>query len=107
MTARWKHLPACAIYPGVDEGIDAMDGVALAEAEAHLSKLVSRAEAGETIDICRDGKAVVRLVPVEQPIKPSGKPFDWEALRRFTETLPFDPEPAGEFIRRMRDDARY
>jgi prevent-host-death family protein len=34
------------------------------EAKTHLSKLVERAEAGEDVVIQRNGKPVVRLVPV-------------------------------------------
>ncbi|MCW3019241.1 MAG: prevent-host-death family protein [Solirubrobacterales bacterium] len=38
------------------------------EAKTQLSKLVERAEAGEEVIIQRNGKAVVRLVPVvEEP----------------------------------------
>jgi prevent-host-death family protein len=34
------------------------------EAKTHLSKLVERAEAGEDVVIQRNGKPVVRLVPI-------------------------------------------
>ena len=37
----------------------------LYEAKTQLSKLVSRALAGEEVVICRAGKPLVRLVPVE------------------------------------------
>ncbi len=86
-----------------------MDGVTLAEAEAHLSELVSRAEAGETIDICRDGKPVVRLVAVESAPLPNGprQPIDFGALKAFTDTLPYQEESSADIVRRMRDEARY
>jgi prevent-host-death family protein len=38
--------------------------VGMHEAKTHLSKLVARAEAGEDVVIQRNGKPVVRLVPV-------------------------------------------
>ena len=38
-----------------------MDGINIAEAKAHFSELVERAEAGETVDITRRGKLVARL----------------------------------------------
>ncbi len=42
--------------------------VGMHEAKTHLSKLVERAEAGEDVVIQRNGKPVVRLVPVvEEP----------------------------------------
>ena len=36
------------------------------EAKTHLSKLLRRVSAGETIVICRSGKQIARLVPVNQ-----------------------------------------
>lgn len=38
----------------------------LYEAKTQLSKLVTRALAGEEVVICRAGKPLVRLVPVEE-----------------------------------------
>ena len=38
-----------------------MDAINLADAKAHLSELVDRVEAGESIDITRRGKPVARL----------------------------------------------
>lgn len=39
------------------------------EAKTHFSKLIARVMAGEEILICRAGKPVARLVPVEPPPK--------------------------------------
>jgi prevent-host-death family protein len=39
------------------------------EAKSHLSSLVAKAVAGEEVVIARDGKPVVKLVPVE-PVRP-------------------------------------
>lgn len=80
-----------------------MDSYSLADAKARLSELVNRAEAGETVEITRRGKTVARIVPAAKTLKP----IDWDALRQFTDEQPMHKEKAGEFIRRMRDDARY
>jgi prevent-host-death family protein len=44
--------------------------VNVGEAKTHLSKLLARVEAGEEIEIARDGHPVARLVPVEHVEKP-------------------------------------
>jgi prevent-host-death family protein len=80
-----------------------MDTVSLADAKAHLSELVARAERGEDVCITRRGKPVVKLTRVEQP----KKPIDFEALRKLRESMPMQSESAGDFIRRMRDEDRY
>ena len=41
-----------------------MDAINLADAKAHLSELVDRVEAGDSIDITRRGKPVARLTAV-------------------------------------------
>jgi prevent-host-death family protein len=43
-----------------------MAQVGMHEAKTKLSRLVERAEAGEDIVIARNGKPVVRLVPIAQ-----------------------------------------
>ncbi len=80
-----------------------MDGVSIAEAKAHLSELVERAEAGETVRITRRGKLVAQLTAAPAP----RQKIDMVMLDAHTASMPFDPEPAGEFIRRMRDTDRY
>lgn len=80
-----------------------MDRVNIAEAKAHLSELIERAEAGETVEIMRRGKPVAKLSPIE----PKKQGFDAAALKAFTDTLPFQEQGAGEFIREMRDSDRY
>jgi prevent-host-death family protein len=77
--------------------------VSIAEAKAHLSELVDRAEAGETVRITRRGKPVARLICESK----KNKRLDIEALRRLTESSPWQPVSAGEFVRQMRDDDRY
>ena len=80
-----------------------MADVSIAEAKAHFSELVERAEAGETVRITRRGRPVARLVPPE----PKKKRIDVEALRRLTDSSPLQPVSAGEFMRKMRDEDRY
>lgn len=80
-----------------------MSSVNLAEAKAHLSALVARAASGETVNITRRGKPVARLVAAER----ARKPVDLDILRALTASMPPQSEPAGEFVRRMRDSDRY
>jgi prevent-host-death family protein len=81
----------------------AMRSVALAEAKAQLSALVDAVEAGESVCITRHGKPVAQLTAIEKP----KKPLDLEALKAFTDSMPFQEEDGGTFMRRLRDDARY
>lgn len=80
-----------------------MRQVSLAQAKAHLSELIERVAAGETVCITRRGKPVAQLSAVAPP----RKPVDVEALRALTEKMQMQPESAGEFVRRMRDEDRY
>lgn len=43
-----------------------MDQVNVHEAKTHLSKLLARVEAGESINIARSGKPIATLVPAAQ-----------------------------------------
>ena len=80
-----------------------MTDVSIADAKAHFSELVERAEAGETVRITRRGKPVARLIPESK----KKKRLDVEALRKLTESSPWQPVSAGEFMRQMRDEERY
>jgi prevent-host-death family protein len=75
--------------------------VNLAEAKAHLSELVARAEAGECIQISRRGRPVVQLTSLAQP----RKPIRLAALRAVTDTM--SDSSADNVVRAMRDEARY
>jgi prevent-host-death family protein len=77
--------------------------VSLADAKAHLSRLVEEAAAGEPVCITRRGKAVARITAVDTP----RKRIDVAALRAMTDAMPMQPETARDFIRRMRDEDRY
>ena len=80
-----------------------MANVNLADAKAHLSELVERAAAGETVRITRRGKPVAQLTAVETP----RKRIDLSALRASTGAMPLQREPARDLVRRMRDQDRY
>lgn len=80
-----------------------MSEVSLAEAKAHLSALVARAEAGEVVSITRRGKLVARIVAAE----PARDRINVAQLKAFAQTLPVETESGDAFIRRMRDDERF
>lgn len=77
--------------------------VSVVEAKAHLSELLVAVEAGESVQITRRGKPVATLSPISRRREPID--FDW--LRRVTEGTTYQEQSAGEFIREMRDGARY
>lgn len=80
-----------------------MDIINLADAKAHLSELVDRVEAGDTIDIARRGKPVARLAAVSE----ARKPIDLSLLRSLTGGMPVATQSAEELVRSMRDGDRY
>lgn len=80
-----------------------MGTVNLAEAKAHLSELVERAAAGDTVCIVRRGKPVAQITAVGSP----RKKVDLETLRALTKAMPRQAEPARKSVRKMRDEERY
>lgn len=80
-----------------------METVSLADAKAHLSELVDRVEAGESIDITRRGKPVARLMALARP----RKRIDMALLRSLTTALPPQTQNAADLVRSMRDGDRY
>ena len=80
-----------------------MDGLNLADAKAHLSELVDRAEAGETVEILRRGRPAARLSPPEA----ARKPIDADALAGLTSRLSRQKQGAAKAVRAMRDGDRY
>lgn len=80
-----------------------MDEVNIADAKAHLSELVERAAAGDTVCITRRGKAMAKLVAAETP----RKAIDLAFLRKVTASMPKQKQSAGDFVRKMRDEDRY
>jgi prevent-host-death family protein len=80
-----------------------MDAINLAEAKAHLSELVDRVEAGDSIAITRRGKPVAQLTAVDRP----RQRVDAARLRALTGNLPPSSEDAADLVRSMRDGDRY
>jgi prevent-host-death family protein len=80
-----------------------MKDVNLAKAKAHLSELVEQAAAGETVRILRRGKPIAQITAITKP----RKGFDFDALKALTDSMPFQTESAGDFMRRIRDEERY
>lgn len=77
--------------------------VSLAEAKAHLSELTERVATGEEVVITKHGKPVSRLSGPDRP----RRPVDLQAMRALTRYMTGQPEPAEEFMRRLRDESRY
>ncbi len=80
-----------------------MDAVNLADAKAHLSELVARVEAGNSIDITRRGKPVARLTGAARP----RKRVDAALLQSLTATMPPQNQKAADLVRSMRESDRY
>lgn len=80
-----------------------MQAVSLADAKSHLSELVDRVEAGNTIDITRRGKPVARLTVVTRP----RRRIDRTMLQALTASMPPATENAADLVRTMRDDDRF
>ena len=80
-----------------------MSTVSLADAKAHLSELVDRVEAGETIDITRQGRPVARLAAAASP----RQPIDLAALQKLTAGMAPQEPDAEALVRSMRDSDRY
>lgn len=77
--------------------------ITLADAKAHLSELVDRVEAGDSIDITRRGRPVARLTAVTTP----RRRIDAAQLQFLTATMPPQTQEAADVVRSMRDDDRY
>jgi prevent-host-death family protein len=80
-----------------------MEAISVADAKAHLSELVDRAEAGDTIAITRRGRPVAQLTAVGA----QRKPIDTAMLRALTAAMPPQPQTAADLVRSMRDGDRY
>lgn len=83
-----------------------MDRVNLDDTNETLADIVGRAENGETVVITRGDTVVARVEPVAHRHEPK-KPIDFERMRRIADSMPYQHESAGDFMRRLRDDARY
>ena len=80
-----------------------MRRVSVAEAKAQLSGLLDAVEQGEDLVITRRGRPVARV----SRVAPSKEPIDFAAIDAIREATPMQQEPAGEFIRKLRDGYRY
>lgn len=81
-----------------------MERINLADAKARLSEIVDRVEAGESIEITRRGKPAARLIPAAQDRE--WQPIDVGMLERLQAKMS-PPSATSDFVRQMRDDARY
>ena len=79
-----------------------MSTINLADAKAHLSELVDRVEAGDSIEITRRGKPVARLTTVATP----RKRVDAAQLSSLTASMPLQTQTAADLVRSMRDGDR-
>lgn len=79
--------------------------VSIAEAKAKLSELIETVQKGETIIITKRGRVVAELRAPEP--RHERRPFDYEALRRFQQTLPMCEQSAEDLVRQLRDESRY
>jgi prevent-host-death family protein len=80
-----------------------MDKVSLADAKAHLSELVDRVLAGDSIEITRRGKPVARLTAATKP----RKPIDKGMLQALTAKMRPQKQEAAQLVREMRDSDRF
>ena len=75
--------------------------VSVAEAKAHLSELIEKAEAGEEIVITRRGKPVAHMHAAKKPKEPLPD------LTEFRASLGIPKGAAGKALRKMRKEYRY
>ncbi len=80
-----------------------MGTVNLTDAKAHLTALVERAAAGETVCILRRGKPLAQITA----IRVVRRPIDPAELRAVTDRMHTSAQDSGRLVRSMRDDARY
>ena len=75
-----------------------MSTVSLAQAKAHLSRLLDQVEAGEEIIVTRHGQPVARISPVENPKQPI------KSLAEFRSRMPHWRKSSVELLSEMRDE---
>jgi prevent-host-death family protein len=80
-----------------------MTSVSITYAKVHLSEIVSRAAAGEVIEITRRGKPVAWLTAGVQP----REPIKLALLRAMAAGRPPSTQDAENLIRSMRDHDRH
>lgn len=83
-----------------------MKTVSVAEAKAHLPKLLQAAEAGEQVVITRHGKPVAEVAPVRDDARRKWlEGLDWLAERRAARAPAV--QDAASLIREMRDEGDH
>ena len=80
-----------------------MNAINLADAKAHLSELVDRVAAGDSIEIMRRGKPIAKLSAATTP----RKAIALSSLQQLTATMPPATSDAATLVRAMRDEDRY
>ena len=80
-----------------------MERINLPDAKSHLSEIIDRVEAGESIKIMCRGHAAAQLHPLHTP----HQKIDVDALSKLRESQQMQTIPAADFIRQMRDSDRY
>jgi len=81
-----------------------MSSHSIAEAKTHLSRLIDRAIAGETVVITRHGHPIAEIKPSPRQGRPQTKAdIAWLQSRMVT---PRKPINSVELIRQMRDEGR-
>jgi prevent-host-death family protein len=83
-----------------------MDSINIADLKDELGTLIDRLEAGEAVQITRNGQPFARVTPEAPPLPPR-KRIDVDALEALAKSLPYQEQGAGEFVRMMRDGDRY
>ncbi len=76
--------------------------VSLAQAKAHLSELLDKVEAGESVVITRHGRAVAQMLAAARP----KQPLPVEDLAAFRATMPRLRRSSAERLRAARDEGR-
>ena len=87
-----------------------MDAIRLDEHEFDLGRALDQVEAGTTVEITRDGRPAATLAPAAPGMSEGERPaphpswkeagIDWDEIRRFAATLPYDPTNSVEEMRR-------
>ena len=80
-----------------------MESVSLDDAKQRLAELLDRVEAGEAVEITRNGKTVARLLPADRVTNR----IDAASLKAVTDMQSAPAELEHEFMRKLRDGDRY
>ena len=88
-----------------------MDAIKLDAREFDIDRALDEVQGGAPVEITRDGRPVATLAPVAQDMpreseRPAPRPswkeagVDGDEIRRFRESLPYDPTNSVEEMRR-------